>query len=316
MCSSLPRAARWEVRPPWRRGAGARLRATDSRDAGLRGLARNFQVDRALTLSVGRRVPSGERAPSSRLGRSFGADAIDCAQQEIDLDRLGQVLGKACRAALGNVGVHPIAGQNDPVDRTDRAKPGEQVMAAAVRKSEVRDQEVEGLVPKGLDGLGQGSRSSGPGGPLRAGFRSTRPPCRHGLRRAGARANAGPAAAGGSPRRGVGRPTVLEGRQLHGERRAFSFAVAFRPDGSPVQVDEGARDREAEPEAARAGTDRSGALLERLEDLGRIPAGIPTPLSETEIRIRPGAGFSLAIRIAPPAGVNLTAFLTRFQNTC
>ena len=79
-----------------------------------------------------------------------------------------------------------------------------------------------------------------------------------------------------------------------------------------------------EPEAAVAPLLLRVPLLERVEDPGQAigldaDAGVGHLGQEDRARLasgNPPVGFQVRIVILPPRGVNLAAFLMRFQNTC
>ena len=66
------------------------------------------------------------------------------------------MLREAGDAALRDVGIHSVAGQDDSLDGSDRAQACQQVVAAAIGKAEIGDQEIEGPVPKRVDGFPEG----------------------------------------------------------------------------------------------------------------------------------------------------------------
>ena len=83
-----------------------------------------------------------------------------------------------------------------------------------------------------------------------------------------------------------------------------------------MHLDEVAGDRQAEPETPAAAHGRGVALLERLEDAREeigtdAAAGVRDDDADAS-----GLGFSVRSVTRPPWGVNLVAFLRRFQKIC
>ena len=82
-----------------------------------------------------------------------------------------------------------------------------------------------------------------------------------------------------------------------------------------MELHEAADQGEAEPQPPAGPVERSGHLVEELEDGVEVLGLDPTPVSATESIARPSSG-STAARTRPPRGVYLRAFVSRLFVIC
>ena len=81
---------------------------------------------------------------------------------------------------------------------------------------------------------------------------------------------------------GLARARVGRERQADHELAAAAQALAPRHDLAAVQLDQGAHEGEADPEAALRAHQRAVGLLEEIEDDGSSSGSMPTPVSRRE----------------------------------
>ena len=104
-------------------------------------------------------------------------------------------------------------------------------------------------------------------------------------------------------------------RKRHGEDSPAPFAVAFDRHGAAMRVDQLANERQPDPEPRVLARIFPFGLLEPVEDerqeLRRDAAACVADLNQ---RVSSAVVTETVTR--PPGGVNLTAFVSGFQNTC
>ena len=122
-------------------------------------------------------------------------------------------------------------------------------------------------------------------------------------------------------RRGIVYPAPDVGasgdRQPYFEHRALAGALAGRRHGAAVQLDQVLDDRQAEAEAAvrRAWSSGRPGGTDRRRTAG-TPARSRSPVSRHGDLDVPSRPRRRRTSTRPPAGVNFTAFDSRFQTTC
>ena len=103
--------------------------------------------------------------------------------------------------------------------------------------------------------------------------------------------------------------------QRHGEGRALADAGAAHVDVAAVQPHEIVDDRQPEPETAVAARRRAVGLAEAIEHV-RQERAVDADAGVGDLDANAVADRSARDEMRPPAGVNLTAFDSRFQSTC
>jgi hypothetical protein len=241
-----------------------------------------------------------------------------------DVHGLGKVGVEAGGDTAADVFFHAEAGESDGGDAGEIANGADEVDAGAIGKADVAGEEIDvrgAEVFKGFGDSGDGFDVMAKGvdeadhdaGGVGVVFNKEDAEGTGG-------AGSGLVSSGGL---GGGR---RDGGKLEGEGGALAGARAGGADMTIVEFDEGLGDGEAEAEAAVASGDKVASLFEGVEEaveLVGLDADAGVLDVEEERRLRRSGGWGLAsgalvvrMWMQPCSGVNLAAFLMRFQSIC